>query len=74
MVIHNFSSADAKAALGGFANAEMVVSNGKVSVSGNNVTLGGYSSVVFIQSYVMKRILLWAVVLVLAASCGNKEP
>lgn len=49
LVLHNFSSGDITVDRSAHGDdlSKMIVSNGKVTVSGSNVTLPGYSSVVF---------------------------
>ena len=50
VVAHNFSGSSATFTLGSGYNADnILVSNGEVSVSGSSVTLGAYSSAVFVQ-------------------------
>ena len=49
LVLHNFSGSEITVDRSAHGDdlSKMIVSNGKVSVSGSNVTLPGYSSVVF---------------------------
>ena len=45
LVLHNFSSSSAPA--GSFSTVKELIRNGEVTVSGKNITLGAYSSVVY---------------------------
>ena len=49
LVAHNFSGSAATVSLTGYKLNSQVVANGEISVSGENLTLGAYSSVVFKQ-------------------------
>lgn len=49
LVIHNFSSATQRLKPGKGSYSQIVVSNGNVSYSNDTLTMGAYSSVVFIQ-------------------------
>ena len=49
LVVHNFSGSAATVSVSGYKTSAKVVSNGDVSISGDSVTLGAYSSVVFKQ-------------------------
>ena len=49
LVAHNFSGSAATVSLSGYKLNSQVVANGDISVSGENLTLGAYSSVVFKQ-------------------------
>ena len=49
LVVHNFSSATATVPLSGYSTENLLVANGSVSKSGNGITMGAYSSVVYKQ-------------------------
>ncbi len=49
LVIHNFGAGSTTVTLSGDDLTQMIASNGSVSVSGSKLTIGGYSSVLFLQ-------------------------